>query len=271
MHDSIEVHEAANIFPLDEENIAELVKDIAAHGLQVRIELLDGKIIDGRRRYMACDMAGVEPLFRDIETDDPVAYVISLNLHRRHLTPGQRAMVAGRAREMYDRQAKERMNAGQQAGGRGHKKNSPANLPDSLKGDARDQVGKVFNVSGRSVDYAKKVLTEAHPDVVKAVDEGRMAVSTAAILASESEEKQRAEANKPKRQRDYRSVSAPVGNGELAEGEVPNEDEEKSGKVKGVGVIRAHEAINCLSRIPKNDALRSRGFQVVTDWIRRNR
>ena len=41
-------------------------------------------------------------------------------------------------------------------------------------------------------------------------------------------------------------------------------------KVKGVGVYRAHEAINSLTRIPKNDALRKQGFRLVTDFIRRN-
>ena len=47
--------------------------------------------------------------------------------------------------------------------------------------------------------------------------------------------------------------------------------EPKEGELQGVGVFRANEAINCLSRIPKNDALRKRGFQIVTDWIRRNK
>jgi ParB family chromosome partitioning protein len=39
----------------------------------------------------------------------------------------------------------------------------------------------------------------------------------------------------------------------------------------GVGVERANEAINALKRIPKNDPLRKRGFQIVTDWIRANK
>jgi ParB-like chromosome segregation protein Spo0J len=39
---------------------------------------------------------------------------------------------------------------------------------------------------------------------------------------------------------------------------------------RGKGVALAHEAINCLARIPKNDGLRKRGFQIVTDWIRQN-
>jgi hypothetical protein len=41
-------------------------------------------------------------------------------------------------------------------------------------------------------------------------------------------------------------------------------------RVRGVGVDYANQAINCLIRIPKNDGLRKRGFQIVTDWIRRN-
>lgn len=38
----------------------------------------------------------------------------------------------------------------------------------------------------------------------------------------------------------------------------------------GVGVRYGNDAIDCLKRIPKNDGLRKRGFQLVTDWIRRN-
>jgi hypothetical protein len=43
------------------------------------------------------------------------------------------------------------------------------------------------------------------------------------------------------------------------------------GVSRGSGIVHAHEAIACLKRIPKNDALRKRGFQVVTDWIRHNK
>ncbi len=47
-------------------------------------------------------------------------------------------------------------------------------------------------------------------------------------------------------------------------------ENEPAGERKGVGVIKANEAINCLTRIPKNDALRKRGFQIVKDWIKAN-
>lgn len=40
----------------------------------------------------------------------------------------------------------------------------------------------------------------------------------------------------------------------------------KEGEHRGVGVIRANEAINCLIRIPKDDA-RQRAFDAVLSWI----
>lgn len=141
------------------------------------------------------------------------------------------------------------------------------NLPHLNDGKARDQVGKVFAVSGKSVDHATKVLRIATPEVVKAVTEGRMAVSTAAVLATEPRERQEAEAMDPRRRRSYSSLSRPIDS--QADQEKPANDGEI--KVRGVGVFRANEAINSLSRIPKNDALRKRGFQIVTDWIRHNR
>lgn len=255
-------HDAANIFPIDDEHIGELADDIRKNGLLVPIELLDGKVLDGRRRWIACGIAQVKPKTIDVNPFDPIQYVLSLNLKRRQLTPSQLAMVAARARELYDEQAKERQKArkGRQPGA------SPENLPE-LHSDARDAAGKAVGVSGRTVDFATKVLTQAEPELVAAVDQGRIAVSTAAVLASEPPEVQRAEAADPKRRRKYKP-----GNG----GGEPEEAEEKHpdpppGESRGVGVQRANEAIDCLKRIPKNDGLRKRGFQIVTDWIRQNK
>lgn len=264
---AMETHEAANIFPIDDEHISDLAADIKKNGQKVAIELFEGKIIDGRRRFKACQVAGIEPLTKNVLPEDPISYVLSLNLHRRHLTPSQLAMVGARAREIYDREAKDRQKA---HGGTapGKSKTLPANLPEVKSGDSRDAVGKAIGVSGKSIDHATRVLNQAVPEVVKAVDEGRMAVSTAAILAAEPEDKQMEEISNPKRNRVYKPGYL---SGDAPSPEKTSEPEPQAGKVRGVGVEIANEAINCLIRIPKNDALRKRGLQIVADWIKANR
>jgi ParB-like chromosome segregation protein Spo0J len=260
----VDFHEAADIFPLDEKSIDALAADIAREGQHESIKVMAGKILDGRRRYLACQKVGISPRLEDVSPDDPVAYVISWNLHRRHLTPAQAAMAGARARAIYDRQAKERQKAAAVQGNKsraGKGSPVPANLPEPGNGDARDQAGKALGVSGKTIDHATLVLKHGIPELAKAVDEGRMAVSTAAILASEPQDVQRREVNSPKRKRTYKSNGCAA----VAERE-PTPEERKRSK----GLELANEAIDCLKRIPKNDAFRKRGFQLVKDWIRHN-
>jgi len=92
----IEFHRFANAFPLMEgEPFAELVDDIRANGLRQPIIMHEGQILDGRNRYRACREAGVEPRFEDFPADaDAIAFVVSTNLRRRHLTDEQRRHIA---------------------------------------------------------------------------------------------------------------------------------------------------------------------------------
>lgn len=94
-----EVHPVANLFPmLPDDELQELADDIRANGLQHPIVLdKDGVLIDGRNRWAACQVAGVDPRFEMLNGQDPVAYILSANVNRRHLTKGQRAMAASEA------------------------------------------------------------------------------------------------------------------------------------------------------------------------------
>jgi ParB-like chromosome segregation protein Spo0J len=112
--DSYIAHPLANMFPMIEGNaFEELKRDISAQGILEPIRLYQGMILDGRNRYAAAKAWG-----HDFSVDDFVqwegtlaeaeAWVISTNLHRRHLSAKQKQeMVRDRIRkapEMSNRQ-----------------------------------------------------------------------------------------------------------------------------------------------------------------------
>jgi hypothetical protein len=93
----IPFHPLADIFPLLEgEAFTAFVENIKANGLLEPIVIHEGAILDGRNRFRACLAAGIEPDFEDYTGDNPLAHVLSWNLHRRHLDESQRALIAAR-------------------------------------------------------------------------------------------------------------------------------------------------------------------------------
>src|SRR5262245_36387296 len=90
------VHPIAELFPMmAASELAALAQDIKANGLREPIWVhQDGRILDGRNRHAACALVAVSPKFRywEGEEADLVPFVVSMNLHRRHLSDEQRAM-----------------------------------------------------------------------------------------------------------------------------------------------------------------------------------
>jgi N6-adenosine-specific RNA methylase IME4 len=163
-----EFHPLANVFPLIEgAEFDELVADIKANGLNQCIELYEGKILDGRNRYRACLAAGVEPLAVQYRGDDPVGYVISANLRRRHLDESQRAMVAAKLATL-------------KLGDNQHSEGLPIGRGSEL-----------LNVGERSVARAREVQEFGAPELVDAVERGAVSVSAAADIATQPIEEQR--------------------------------------------------------------------------------
>jgi ParB-like chromosome segregation protein Spo0J len=208
MGKSLAHHEYARLFPmLSDEDIQELADDIAKNGLRIPIVIdADDKILDGRNRAAACAIAGVEPVFEPFVGNDEekLAFVVSANIHRRHLTTSQRASVAAKLLPLYEEQAAKRVKATQAKPGMKVGK-AVENLPQPSTADlwaadqsrkeagkARDKAGAAMNVSGKAVDMAAKVHAKAIPEISEAVDRGEIAVSAAAIVADMPHEQQRA-------------------------------------------------------------------------------
>lgn len=165
-----EPHEYAAMFPLaDEQELRDMADDIKQRGLLCKIVLLDKKILDGRNRFQACQIAGVEPRFTKYAGTDPLADVISWNLHRRHLSTSQRAALAVELKPAFEKLARARQ---------GHRSDIVANLPQSDKGKARDQAAAAVGVSGRTVQDAE-LIKHAAPDVFDEIKKGKKTVNQA--------------------------------------------------------------------------------------------
>lgn len=184
-------HEYANLFPFIEgEDFAALVADIAKFGVREPLWLYEGKILDGRNRYRAAVSAGVSFNTKDfIGNDDmALAFVISLNLHRRQLSSGQRAVLALCIEEVEAERAKSRQlaaGASGALGGRGNKaeKTLPERIPEGFeRSEAREKAAAAVGTNPRYVSDAKRLKREA-PDVLKAVEAGKISIPSAKAVA----------------------------------------------------------------------------------------
>ena len=167
-----EVHPAADLFPMmSEAEYAAMKEDIRLHGQNDDVLIWDGKLLDGRNRLRACTELGIEPGWSELpKTLDPVAWVLSHNLHRRHLTTSQRAMVAAKLATLRDGEKK----AGAQ-----------------ICAPSQTQAAGKLNVSRRAVQTAKTIATKAKPAVVAAVEAGTMSLNAAAATIKPEKPKQK--------------------------------------------------------------------------------
>ena len=179
------IHPLARLFPaMSDDAYRHLRDDIREQGLLQFITLLDGQILDGVHRNRACRDLGVDAETKPFNGDDPLAYVLSMNLKRRHLTQGQKAMIAADALPQFEKEAKKRQ---QLSKGRGKK--GPAKMPD-LKRDARDDAAKAFDVSPRYVSSAK-TIAEHSPKLASDVRSGKRRIGQAMKIVKQQERQPR--------------------------------------------------------------------------------
>ncbi len=128
------------------------------NGLHEAVWTYQGSIIDGRNRFNACKALEIKPMFREWDGKGSLAsFVISLNLHRRHLSETQRGVVADKLATMT----------------RGRPKNT------SIEVISQPEAAKMLNVSVSTVQRVAKVRKEGTPETIAAVESGKLPVSVA--------------------------------------------------------------------------------------------
>lgn len=177
---SYTIHPAAELFPLmSDDELAGLIQDIRENGQREAATFWNGQLIDGRNRATACERLNIDLDACELDPEtDPIKWVLSHNLYRRHLTPSQKSQVALKLKKLLEPEAKERQQAGLK---RGDQKPVVEKLPPREK--SRDRAASMLGISGKLVDAAETVDEQGDDDLKQAVTSGKVSVTKAAKVA----------------------------------------------------------------------------------------
>lgn len=184
----IPAHPLADLFPMLSLADADALRlDIVENGLRERIVILDEQILDGRNRYRAAVGAGV--IFGDLPADgsdlwishfrrfnpaqdgDALAFVLSKNKFRRHMTPGQLGLLAADIANLKAGRPK------------------AATMPNSTEtppigGVSLEAASEMVGAKLRNAERGAVVRDHGTPELVEKVRSGEVTVSAAADLAT---------------------------------------------------------------------------------------
>jgi predicted HTH domain antitoxin len=174
-------HEYAEIYRmLSDEEISALAQDISKRGQLIPIVLYQGQILDGRNRFLACQKAGVTPEFREYTGDDPIGQIAALNDHRRHDSPGERALVGARMANL------------RKGGAGGYKTDLP---PGQIATEPAVSIERAAELTGTSVTQivrARDIIRKGKPEIEALTRENKVSLRVAATIASLPSDEQEA-------------------------------------------------------------------------------
>lgn len=160
---SLEAHPIAGLMPvINAADFGSLVESMEQEGFlpDHPILLYQGKILDGRSRHAAAIKTGRTPVFREFSGDDPLAYVFSANMARRHLTASQKAFAIAGLADYYQKHFK---------------------APEFRK--FSHFLAEKANVSARSIERAIQIRKKGTPRLQEAVEAGTIKLGRAELIA----------------------------------------------------------------------------------------
>jgi N6-adenosine-specific RNA methylase IME4 len=154
---SLKVHPVAELFPMfNEQELKNLAEDIKQNGQLQPIMVLADTLLDGRNRLAACKLVNIEPKFEQYKGNNVEAYIISSNLHRRHLNESQRAMIAVKFANMKQ----------------GERTDQPCLLESKV---SQSQAAEMLGIS-RSILQDAKLIQNKSPELTKQIELGKITI-----------------------------------------------------------------------------------------------
>ena len=164
----------------------EMVESIKRFGVlspAVARQKEDGRyeLISGHRRKKACELAGIEEMpviVRNMDRDEAIIFMVDSNLQRERLLPSEKAF-----------SYKMRLEAMKRKAGRPGKENASPLATNYSSGRSDSELSRII---GEGKDNIRRYirLTELTPDLLKMVDEGKIAFRPAVELSYLSKEEQ---------------------------------------------------------------------------------
>jgi hypothetical protein len=245
MKTELQLHPLCTLFPrLSGTEFESLKNDIRANGLREPIIIHDGMILDGGNRYRACLEIGVDPGVMKFGGGNLVSYVISANLHRRHLTPGQQAAIVASAQDWGEAQVR---------GGDRKSNQSQAVDFDSVK--KRSAVSGASRVTQMKADK----LAKTDPELAKKVGLGEISLPKAIKSITPKKEEPHEDADYDPKEGELQEANDTIK--DLAEQNTNNDNESEEqlreelygGSDPQLEIEKAHKEIDQLTLIIESD------------------
>ena len=158
---TMELHPLCTYFPrMSDDEFNSLKDNIQDNGQTHPIYTLDGMILDGGNRYRALCELGIAPVMIEYTGTNPTQFILSSNLHRRHLTQGQAAAIVSASQSWVNAQAE-----------------SP--LRSTAQLETVTARAKQSGVGQRTQQLADKLVKEASAELVKEVIDGKKSLNKA--------------------------------------------------------------------------------------------
>ena len=183
--DDLKPHPLSQILfkDLDDISFDGLKKDIQKRGIQHIIEVdIHGRVICGSQRLRAIRELGwrtVEVSERgELQTEEEIEeHLIRDNTERRHLSAMERYRAAKHLEQLYAKEIKEKIEAGEIRTGWAAKKEPNTHVSMETPNRAAERAANDMGMSGATMHRLKKIAESDREDIKDAVESGQLSVS----------------------------------------------------------------------------------------------
>ena len=165
------VHPVADLFPIySDEEFQAACQDVEKNGFHNSVKVTkEGVLLDGRNRIQIGYAIEKDPPLERMDIADPIAYIISENIIRRHLTPWEKVKIADNLAQMKNG---------------GDRKSEEIRIRDRTV-MTREEAAKMVGTRPQAISEAR-LIRDFAPQEIEKLDRGETTLDAAAKVAAKN-------------------------------------------------------------------------------------